>query len=163
MSISKVRKESILLKMIVSQPLPIRLLSKQEGISEVTLYNWRKQLRQEGCPMPEQRPSETWSSQAKFLVILETAKMTEIELSVYCRSKGLYPEQVKAWKHAAIQSQEPSPAMTPEERQYQREQNKRIKRLETELARKDKALAEAAALLILQKKMRALWAEGEDK
>ena len=114
--------------------------------------------------MPEHdRTSENWSATTKFAIVVETVAMTEAELAEYCRSKGLYPEQVKAWRDAAIQSQDGSGQVAAAPQQQGREYRKKIKRLERELSRKDKALAEAAALLILQKKMRALWEGGEDE
>lgn len=162
--IPKARKESILSKMMSPYPPTIVALSKQEGISEATLYNWRKQLRQEGRPVPEHdRTSENWSAPTKFAVVVETVAMTETDLAQYCRSKGLYPEQVKAWRETAIASQDDSRQAAAISQQEGRDYRKQIKRLETDLARKEKALAEAAALLILQKKMRALWEGGEDE
>jgi transposase len=162
--IPQARKESILSKMMSPHPPTILALSKQEGISEATLYNWRKQLRQEGRPVPEHdRSSENWSAQTKFAVVVETVAMTETDLAQYCRSKGLYPEQVKAWRDTAIASQDDSQKATAASGQQGRDYRKQIKRLESDLARKEKALAEAAALLILQKKMRALWDEGEEQ
>ena len=83
--------------------------------------------------------------------------MNEAEIAEYCRSKGLYPEQLKRWKQAFIQGMDSSKTDTES-----KESRKKIKKLEKELLRKDKALAEAAALLILQKKVQALWAEDED-
>jgi transposase len=162
--IPQARKEAILNKMLSPHPPTIVALSKQEGISEATLYNWRKQLRLEGRPVPEHdRTSENWSAQTKFAVVVETAAFTETELAEYCRSKGLYPDQVKAWRDTAIASQDESQQATAASQQQGRDYRKQIKRLETDLARKEKALAEAAALLILQKKMRALWEGGEDE
>jgi transposase len=150
--------------MLSPHPLTVAALSRQEGISEATLYNWRKQLRHEGRPVPEHdRSSENWSAATKFAVIVETATLSETKLAEYCRSKGLYPEQVKAWRDAAIQSQDGSQQVAAAHQQQGREYRKKIKGLERELSRKDKALAEAAALLILQKKMRALWEGGEDE
>jgi transposase-like protein len=162
--IPKARKEAILNKMMSPYPPTIVSLSKQEGISEATLYNWRKQLRQEGRPVPEyNRTSESWSAQTKFAIVVETAQMTESELAEYCRSKGVYPEQVKAWRDIAIASQDDNQQASIANQQQGRDYRKQIKRLERDLVRKEKALAEAAALLILQKKMRALWEGGEDE
>jgi transposase-like protein len=109
------------------------------------------------------RTSENWSAQTKFAVVVETAALTETELAEYCRSKGLYPEQIKAWRDAAIESQDSSQQAAAVQQQQGRDYRKQIKRLEREIQRKDKALAEAAALLILQKKMRALWEGGEEE
>lgn len=149
--IPKARKEAILSKMLSPHSPVISALSTQEGISEATLYNWRKQLRLEGRPVPEHgRTSENWSTQTKFAVV-ETAALTEAELAQCCRSKGLYPNQIKAWRDIAIASQDDSQQATVASQQQGRECRKQIKRLETDLARKETALAKAAALLILQK------------
>ena len=92
-------KEAILNKMFAPHLPTIGALSKQEGISEATLYNWRKQLRQEERAVPEHdRTSENWSAQTK--------------LAGYCRSKGLYPDQVKVWRDTAIESQDQSRQFT---------------------------------------------------
>ena len=161
--IPKARKDAILSKMLYPYPPTIVALSKHEGISEATLYNWRKQLRQEGRPVPEHdRTSENWSAQTKFAVVVETVAMTETELAEYCRSKGLYPDQIKAWRDAAIDAQDSSQVTAAAHQQQSRDYRKQIKRLEIDLARKEKALAEAAVLLILQKKMRVLLEGGED-
>ena len=83
----------------------------------------------------------------------------EVELGEYCRRKGLYPEQIAGWKNGfALGSSAP---INKAEREQLREQAATIKQLEKELNRKDKALAETAALLILQKKFQALWEEPE--
>lgn len=162
--IPQARKDTILNKMLSPYPPTIAALSQQEGISEATLYNWRKQLRQRGRPVPEHdRTSENWSAQTKFAVVVESVTMTETELAEYCRSKGLYPDQIKAWREAAIDAQDSSQVTAAAHQQQSREYRKQIKKLETDLTRKEKALAEAAALLILQKKMRALWEGGEDE
>ena len=72
------RKEAILNKMLSPHPPTVGSLSKQEGISEPTLYNWRKQLRQTGRAVPEpDRTSESWSAQTKFAVVVETAALNE--------------------------------------------------------------------------------------
>lgn len=163
-SIPQARKQAILIKMLSPNPPLISVLAKQEGISEATLYNWRKQLRQEGRPVPEpDRSSENWSAATKFAVVVETAALSETELAEYCRSKGLYPEQVKAWREAAISAQDSSQQDAADQQQQARDYRKQVKKLEREIARKDKALAEAAALLILQKKMHALWEGGEEE
>ena len=157
----KARKDTILNKMLAPHPPSIRELAQREGISEATLYNWRNQLRREGRPVPEHdRSSENWSAQTKFAVVVETLSMSEIELSEYCRAKGLFPEQVKQWREISIQAHAEPGSSSPDaaSAQQNKAQRKQIKRLEREVLRKDKALAEAAALLILQKKVRALWA-----
>ena len=76
------RKEAILNKMLPPHPPTMSSLSKQEGISEPTLYNWRRQLRQTRRAVPEpDRTSESWSAQTKFAVVVETAALNEAQLA----------------------------------------------------------------------------------
>ena len=83
-----------------------------------------------------------------------------LELSEYCRRKGLYPEQIQAWHKTCMQANA-SVAVKVDQIQV-RAQAKQLKQLEAELRRKDKALAETAALLVLQKKVQAIWGDGDD-
>ena len=162
-ALPQARKEAVLAKMLSPYPPTIRELSRNEGISEATLYNWRKQLRQEGRPVPEHdRTSDNWSAQTKFAVVVETIAMSEIDLAEYCRAKGLYPEQIKQWREISIAAQGQSALTRAAENRQNASFRKQIKQLEREIVRKDKALAEAAALLILQKKVRALWGANEE-
>ena len=108
------------------------------------------------------KTSDKWSAEAKLAVVIETASMNESELSEYCREKGLYPEQVREWKAACLCGQLSETERRKQEREQAKKDKKRIKELERELNRKEKALAEAAALLVLRKKLTALWGEKED-
>lgn len=88
-------------------------------------------------------------------VVAETLAFSEVELNEYCLKKGLFPEQVNGWKESFLNSQrpteKPSNAKMKEEAAEARRDKKRIYELEKELHCKEKALAEAAALLVLQK------------
>ena len=113
--------------------------------------------------MPGSRKqSDDWSGEAKLAVVVETAGLSEVELSEYCRGKGLYPEQVKAWREACVSGADQEANRRQGEQTQARQNKKRIKELERELRRKDKALAETAALLALRKKLNALWGDDED-
>jgi len=97
-------------------------------------------------------------------VVLESASLNEAQLAEYCRRKGLYVEQIKAWREACEQANSAAqPVKTRHEREEEKAANKRIKQLERELRRKDAALAETAALLVLRKKAEALWGKDEDE
>lgn len=160
------RKRAILVKMLAPDAPTITSLAKQEGISEATLYNWRQKLRQEGRPVPtptSNRNNQPWTPQAKFAIIVETATLNEAELAEYCRGKGLYPEQVHTWRELAVSAQHETPKTQAEQLKSTQSYQKKIKELQREVDRKNKALAEAAALLVLQKKLRALWDEGEEE
>jgi transposase len=113
-----------------------------------------------GVPVPGGgKQTEVWSPEAKSAAVVEIAAMTELELSEYCRRQGLYPEQIRRWKDACIQGAQR--AGVQQQRLEAKQDKQRIKALEKELKRKEKALAEAAALLVLRKKLTALWEENE--
>lgn len=140
-------------------------VAAEEGISEPTLYNWRTEAKNKGIPVPGSgKQGEDWPAEAKFAAVVETASLSEAGLSEYCRKKGLYPEQIEAWKQACINGTLGDSELNKEVRSQSQRDRKRIKELEKELRRKEKALAEAAALLVLRKKLDALRGEdsGED-
>ncbi len=91
-SYSEERKAAVLKKLLPPLNRSVPDVAKEEGISEQTLYNWRRQLRDKGLPVPgNEHNSEQWSAEARFAVVVETAALSEAELSEYCRKKGLYP------------------------------------------------------------------------
>ena len=157
------RRESVIQKMMPPHNIPIPRLSEEAGISDVTLYTWRKQARVEGVAVPaDGKNPEKWSTEDKFAIVLEAASLNEAELAEYCRQRGLYVEQIAAWRKACRQPNANSVAQAKAQPEQSKQDRKQIKRLERELHRKEKALAEAAALLVLQKKARAIWGDGED-
>jgi len=157
------RKEALLRQMMPPQNRLVSELARESGITEQTLYTWRRQLRSQGTPVPGSgKSAEEWSSEDKFAVVLETAALNESELSEYCRRKGLFAEQIATWR-AACMSANASVAQQARSQQAQsKEDKKRIRQLEKDLQRKEKALAEAAALLILRKKAQAIWGDKEE-
>ena len=94
-------------------------------------------------------------------MVIETAPLNQEELAEYCRSKGLYVEQVEQWRIAAAGGVKSDRDNSFSERRARTQDRKQIKALQRELRRKERALAEAAALLVLQKKARAIWGEDE--
>ena len=141
-------------------------ISAELGIHVVTLYNWRKTWRLQGEVVPaSQKDPEGWGATDKFTVVLETAGLNVTELSAYCRERGLYPEQVERWRQASQDANEKPVLTLKEQKELERlraQDHKEIKRLKQELRRKEKALAEAAALLIASKKIQAFWGEDGD-
>lgn len=157
------RKEAILKKMAPPHSMTVAELASQEGISTATLYNWRKAARQRGAVLPSNSATpNNWSSEEKFRIVIETAPMTEAELSEYCRKNGLYPEQIEAWKMACMSANAVSDEESKRNQKAGKAEKKRIKKLEAELRRKEKALAETAALLTLSKKAEAIWGHKDE-
>lgn len=160
---SSERKEAVLKKMLPPLNMTISQVSEQEGISPQTLYNWRYAAKKLGMPVPGHKSTtDDWSSEVKLAVVIETASLSESELSQYCRVKGLYPEQVKRWKQDCLQGFQNSETTGKEIQRQTKADKTQIKQLKKDLRRKEKALAEAAALLVLRKKLNALWEDDEE-
>lgn len=163
MRYAKERKESVIRKMLATPDLSIPELARETGISCWTLYDWRKTIRpKEAADMPGGRPPVKRQAAQKLTVVVETAGLNEAELGEYCRRHGLYPEEVKAWRTDACQALEGGSISTKAHREALMAEQRQRKVLERELARKDKALAETAALLALRKKAAAIWGDEED-
>ena len=88
--------------------------------------------------------------------------LNEADLAEYARKKGLYVEQIKAWRDACMNANGGIAKEAARLNQELKDSQKERKKLEKELQRKDKALAEAAALLVLTKKANAIWGDPED-
>jgi transposase len=120
--------------------------------------------KQTDSGLPKPITADKWSAEEKVAVVTETLTLTftftEIELSQYCRAKGLYPEQVNFWKQACIVGNTKINNGQPAASAEHKADKKCIKSLECELNRKEKALAKTAVLLLLRKKFNAYW---EDK
>lgn len=160
--IPKQRRESIMAKMSGPARKSIVEISREEGVSAATLYAWRKAARSEGKLLPDSDDApEGWSAADKFNAVLETAALSETQLSEYCRKHGLYTAQITLWREACERANDWSATENAELAKQKRGDRDRIRELERDLSRKEKALAEAAALLVLQKKVRALWEEEE--
>jgi transposase-like protein len=114
-------------------------VSREVGISMATLERWRADALANGAVAGSQR----WTAAARLEAVIATAAMDEAARSAWCREQGLYPAELDAWKRDAIAGLgEPRVASAEEARQDRR----RVKELERELHRKDKALAETAGL-----------------
>jgi transposase-like protein len=134
----------------------IDVVAREIGIAAGTLERWREQARS--------RPARGRAGTAagRLEAVVTTAAMNEAELSAWCRSHGVYPQDLAKWRASATTA-----LAAPEELraspQATRADRKRIKELERELLRKDRALAETAALLVLSKKVQAIFSRGEDE
>jgi len=102
----------------------------------------------------------TWTAAGRLEAVITTAGMDEAGKSAWCREHGVYPVEVEKWRASATAS-----LAEPEEQraspQATRQDKKRIKELERDLLRKDRALAETTALLVLSKKVAAIFNKGE--
>ena len=156
-------RERAVQMMMAPNAMSVAQVSRDTGVSEQTLYNWRNRFRDEGKAVSaDPKNPENWSGENKLAVVIETAALNEQELAEYCRKKGLYVEQVTRWRESAVAGAETQRPLSAAERRELQQERKKTRKLEKELRRKEKALAEAAALLVLQKKAQAIWGDGED-
>lgn len=156
-------RERAVQMMMAPNAMSVAEVSRETGVSEQTLYNWRNRFRHEGKAVAaDPKNPENWSGENKLAVVIETAALNEEELGEYCRRKGLYVEQVMRWREAAVAGAETQRPLSAVERRELQQERKKTRKLGKELKRKEKALAEAAALLVLQKKAQAIWGDGED-
>ncbi len=142
-------------------------LAQETGISQATLSRWRLAAAsiQGVSTKPPSSPEATaapkrpqdWTALERAQAVLAASQLDEAALGEFLRRQGLHREQLEEWQRALedalAQSRRPARSASDA---------KRIKELEREVARKDKALAETAALLVLKKKMELLWGDGDD-
>ena len=140
-SYSPAYREKLVRRLTGPDAVSARLLAKETGVTQSTLSRWLREA--EGVDMAKRQPSKRrklWSVKDKARILGHAADLSGAELGAYLRSEGVYPEELKGWKEALGEGR------------VERSAERKIRELERELRRKDKALAEAAALLILKKK-----------
>lgn len=156
MAYSKEFKQSIVIKMLPPNNQSLGQIQQEKGVPEGTLKKWRAEIQRNGfAASPDEKQSGEWSTRDKYQIVIETATLNETQVAEYCRKKGLYPEQVKSWQDNCMQA---NCGIAQELALSQkREKERELKLVRKELQRKDSALAEAAALLVMRKKGEAIW------
>lgn len=153
-------KEQLIRKSLPPHNQRMADLSHESGLHVNTLYKWKRQLIAQGVIVSTKKThTGKWSSKAKLTALMQTAAMNEIERAAYCREHGLYPEQLAAWQAAF---EEIDLDEVPVSKATLAAERRKTQQLERELRRKEKALAETAALLTLSKKARAIWGDNEE-
>jgi len=140
----------------------LRVLAQEFGVGYSTLGKWLRDNRNRGeqpLTHQEKRPGD-WSIQERYGALLETSSLTEEELGRWCREHGVHSHQLARWKQDAMVGT--GGKMDPAKQAETRRLREEVRVLKKELLRKDKALAETAALLVLKKKAASIWGEPED-
>jgi len=139
-------------------------LSAETGLAQATLSRWlreastlrRRMPNDDDVPETRKQPQE-WSPEEKLRVVLEASALSEGELGAYLRSKGIHSAVLEEWRQqalAGLRGTETASKLQTESRE--------VRELKRELKRKDKALAETAALLVLKKKAQEIWGDEDD-
>lgn len=149
-------KDKAVARLLPPESSPVDVVSREVGVGAGTLERWR-----EGA---QSRPAraQAWTAGARLEAVITTAAMNETDKSVWCREHGVYPADLDKWR-ASCTTALADPQDAPASPQATRADRKRIKELERDLLRKDRALAETAALLVLSKKVAAIFNRGEDE
>jgi transposase-like protein len=134
-------------------------IAQELNLSLGTLKNWLKESgATQGHALPTNTPASTWNAAQRLSALLESHALKDQALHAWCRENGLFEHQLRQWQSEFCKIDKPAAA--PADAAL-RQAKQKSDQLERELRRKDKALAEAAALLVLQKKFQALWEEEE--
>ena len=158
-------KASLLAKSLAPNAPSVVELAKEFNIPLATAYTWIHKMRNKQKTEHEgptsQRPKDK-SPEAKLKAVFNTIDKTEQEQSAYCRAEGIYSNHLDAWKTQMLEGLGAVSAGTKELKAQNQKVTDEIKQLKRDLHRKDKALAEVSALLILKKKADLLWGADED-
>jgi len=152
-----------------SESTSIKDIADSLGVGLSTLTKWVRQAKNHEFEMAseaelkimsnEKRPQD-WTLQERFEIIMLCAGLDEHAVNELCRENGIYPHHIKQWKMDFVNGKKlPSSTLIAGKMKELKIENKALKK---ELNRKDKALAETAALLVLQKKVNEIWGTDED-
>jgi len=129
------------------------------GVQPETLLQWQQEAAQDSEQVP-------WTATARLDAVLVTAPMEEAARSAWCRANGVHLQELASWRKSALDALgEVKPAGTAPSRppSQSKQDRRRIQELERDLRRKNAALAETTALLVLSKKLEAIFQKGEDE
>lgn len=154
-------REKMITKMTGPRAVSATALSKTVGVSQGTLSRWLREARDRPVSKDSKRGRPRWSAEEKVRIVLEAARLADDGLGGFLRREGLHEadlermrEEVREAATEGLRPKRRRRGLSPEE--------KKIRRLEKELARKEKALAETAALLVLRKKAEAFFLGEEE-
>lgn len=154
-------KKSAVEKLLTRGNRTVIDITKELGISSPTIYYWRDQFAKVDGMKKSSKPQNR-SATEKFKAVTEYSALPKEERGEYLRKNGLHEENLQEWKKQIEEAFAPAKKSSQDRAELVTEQ-KKVKQLERELRRKDKALAEASALLILKKKADLIWGSEEDE
>ncbi len=143
-------KDRAVARLLPPQSASVDEVAREVGVGAQTLQRWL------GDALSRPARERAWTAPARLEAVIATASMDEAARGAWCREHGVYPQQLAQWRDSATQAlAEPEEARASP--QQTRQDRRRIKELEREVHRKDRALAETAALLVLSRKLEAVF------
>jgi len=148
------KKELILKKLLNPGGPTVRSVCDEYGVSQSVVYRWLQAARNGSMSRRSRKRNISLSEKQKLL--LEAGKLSEPDLGLWLREHGLHSGTLEQWQS------EVERALVSFEKPVQDQSAKEIKELQKELHRKDKALAEVSALLVLKKKLAVILGEDSE-
>ncbi len=161
-------KRKMVQRLLAPGAAPAAHIASETGVHQTTLSRWLREARTLAAvtpppgspstpPSPSVRRPEDWTAEEKLLAVERAGAISGTQLGEFLRREGLHEAQLAEWRRTALEG-----LRGPAKAARGSGEGKRVRELERQLRRKDKALAEAAALLVLQKKAQALWGDADD-
>jgi transposase len=149
-------KDRAVARLLPPESSALEVVSRESGIAIATLQRWHADA------LSKPARGRAWTAGARLDAVITTAAMSEADKGAWCREHGVYPADLALWRASCTTAlAEPEEARASP--QATRQDHKRIKELERDLRRKNDALAETTALLVLSKKLEAIFHKGEDE
>ncbi len=159
---SDVFRSRMVQRMVGPEAVSANALAHEVGVSQNALSRWLREARSlQGMSKKSEGPQQSkrrWSGAEKLRIVMEASALTGSELGALLRREGVHEAELQEWRAAV----EAALGEQPRSRAKPSTEVRRIKELERELHRKEKALAEAAALLVLKKKVQEIWGDEDD-
>jgi transposase len=148
-------KSRMLRRLVGPSAMSANALAQEVGVGQPLLSRWLRESRNVGDMASSKK--RKWTGAEKLRVVIAARGLSETELGALLRREGVHEAELTAWQAAAEAALNATGRRAPRSADAQR-----IHELERELRRKDAALAETAALLVLKKKVQAIWGDGDD-
>lgn len=158
-------RERLVQRLLGPEAMTVNALAEETGVSQQTLSRWRiaastvpamsQHKKQDGSGSA--KSPRQWTAAEKLQVVLDAAPLSDAELGAFLRERGLHTAQLVSWRATIAAALAEKRPRKPDARAEQQ----RIRVLEKELLRKDRALAEVTALLALRKKVEMIWGDGD--
>lgn len=158
-------KERMVRRMAGAECISANMLAQEVGIGQPTLSRWLRDARSVGgmgkkkSKSGERAKRKVWSADEKLRLLGESMGLADEELGEFLRKEGVHEATLLEWQAAAAAG---LASASKTRRAKQSPEAKELKELKRDLRRKEKALAEMAALIVLQKKVQAIWGDGAD-
>jgi len=127
-------------RLLPPESAPLEVVSREMGVGVGTLERWRDKAQ--SMPARDGKVGRAWTAGARLEAVITTASMNEAAKSAWCREHGVYPAELDKWR-ASCTTALADPEDVRASPQATRADRKRIKELERDLLRKDRALAGA--------------------